>query len=149
MSQRRTLKPTLEEPALEQLRLGNPATRALPLLRCLARREYRRVVLPMDGTRQPGRGAAPAMNAVLGREQLRELIPHAGDMCLLERVIASSKQRHRVRGAVASHSPNIRCATTGSSSALHLAEYAAQAMAVHGALISRGGARPGLLAALA
>ncbi|HEY6125050.1 MAG TPA: hypothetical protein VIV63_10370, partial [Steroidobacteraceae bacterium] len=37
----------IEEPALEQLRLGNPATRALPLLRALAMRQFGQVVLPM------------------------------------------------------------------------------------------------------
>ena len=37
---------TLEDPALEALRLGNPATRALPLLRALARAECGRPVLP-------------------------------------------------------------------------------------------------------
>ncbi|HEY6125959.1 MAG TPA: beta-ketoacyl synthase chain length factor [Steroidobacteraceae bacterium] len=37
----------IEDPALEQLRLGNPATRALPLLRALAMRQFGQVVLPM------------------------------------------------------------------------------------------------------
>lgn len=38
---------TLGVDALEQLRLGNPAARALPLLRSLALRRFDRVVLPM------------------------------------------------------------------------------------------------------
>ncbi len=38
---------TLAETALESLRLGNPAARALPLLHRLARRSFGRVVLPM------------------------------------------------------------------------------------------------------
>lgn len=38
----------LDEPALEQLRIDNPAARALPLLRSLALRRFGRVVLPMS-----------------------------------------------------------------------------------------------------
>ena len=38
---------TLADAALERLRLGNPATRALPLLRSLAMRNFCRLVLPM------------------------------------------------------------------------------------------------------
>jgi hypothetical protein len=34
------------EPALENLRVGNPATRALPLLQRVARQESGRAVLP-------------------------------------------------------------------------------------------------------
>jgi hypothetical protein len=37
----------LGEHALERLRLGNPAARALPLLRALALRRFDRLVLPM------------------------------------------------------------------------------------------------------
>jgi len=44
----RDLEAVLAAPELDQLRLGNPATRALPLLRNLARREAGRVVLPMN-----------------------------------------------------------------------------------------------------
>ena len=40
----------LDDPALEQLRLGNPATRALPLLRLLALRKSGHVVLPLGPT---------------------------------------------------------------------------------------------------
>ena len=87
------------------------------------------------------------MNAELGREQLRELIPHAGDMCLLERVIAWSNEHIECAAQSHSHTAN-PLRHGGQLDALHLAEYAAQAMAVHGALISSGGARPGLLAAL-
>lgn len=38
---------TLHDAALESLRVGNPATRALPLLQRLARQDYGRVVLPL------------------------------------------------------------------------------------------------------
>jgi hypothetical protein len=37
----------LEEGALEQLRLGNPAARALPLMQALALQRFCSVVLPM------------------------------------------------------------------------------------------------------
>ena len=77
---------------------------------------------------------------------LADLIPHAGRMCLLERVVAHATQ-------------SIQCATRtqtdpdhplrrdGRLSALHLVEYAAQAMAAHGALLS-GGAQRGMLASV-
>lgn len=41
----------MSDPALERLRSGNPAMRALPLLRLLARRESANVVLPCSGGR--------------------------------------------------------------------------------------------------
>lgn len=49
----------LEEAALEALRLGNPATRALPLLRAFARRSVGQVVLPL----RPGTGLAVELRA--------------------------------------------------------------------------------------
>lgn len=87
------------------------------------------------------------MSGAAGRERLRELIPHAGEMCLLDGVIASSEQHiectalsHRVAA-----NPLRR---DGRLAALHLAEYAAQAMAAHGALLGGTCAQPGMLAAL-
>ena len=67
---------------------------------------------------------------------IRELIPHAGAMCLLDAVLAwddttlhaiserHAPATHPLRGAHGLH-------------AVHLAEYGAQAMAVHGALGAR------------
>lgn len=52
----RAAETTLDDAALESLRLGNPATRALPLLRQLARHDPGRVVLPLP---QPDGGSAP------------------------------------------------------------------------------------------
>jgi Beta-ketoacyl synthase, N-terminal domain len=49
----------LEDIALEQLRVGNPATRALPLLQSLALRRFGRVVLPMG----PGTALAVELRA--------------------------------------------------------------------------------------
>ena len=77
-----------------------------------------------------------------------ELVPHAGDMCLLDRVeqwddagVACASASHRR----ADH-PLRRDGVLG---AVHLIEYAAQASAVHAALASggdAGGARPRYLA---
>ena len=79
-----------------------------------------------------------------------QLIPHAGAMCLLDEVVERDATRLHARSA--SH----RCADNplradGMLHAVNLCEYAAQAMAVHGALRAReagGGARPGFLVAL-
>lgn len=65
--------------------------------------------------------------------ELRTLVPHAGAMCLLERIVGASDTGI----ACATHSH--RSATNplrrnGRLAALHLAEYGAQAMAAHGGL---------------
>ena len=78
--------------------------------------------------------------------ELRDLIPHAGAMCLLDRVIAHSE--HDIECAARSHlAPDHPLRRDGQLSALHLVEYAAQAMAAHGALRA-GGVRRGMLAAV-
>lgn len=80
-----------------------------------------------------------------------DLIPHAGDMCLLDGVLAWDDtsihatsvshvlDTHPLRGERGLH-------------AVHLAEYGAQAMAVHGALRARKqgdtAPRPGMLVSL-
>jgi predicted hotdog family 3-hydroxylacyl-ACP dehydratase len=81
------------------------------------------------------------LSAPLGRAEIARLIPHAGTMCLLEAVpfwdnttivcIASS---HRDAG-----NP---LANDGRLDALCGIEYAAQSMAVHGALAATAGRRP-------
>jgi predicted hotdog family 3-hydroxylacyl-ACP dehydratase len=82
----------------------------------------------------------------LNREQILELIPHAGSMCLLERVTAHSDLD--IECAALTHRRSEHpLRRDGQLAAVHLAEYAAQAMAVHGALRT-GGVRPGMLAAL-
>ena len=84
---------------------------------------------------------------VIDREVLVGLVPHAGNMCLLERVVGHDEQS--IQCAARSHrDPNHPLRRDGRLSALHLAEYAAQAMAVHGALAAGGKPRPGMLAAL-
>jgi len=84
------------------------------------------------------------------REDIAALIPHQGAMCLLERVIEWDA-RHIVLGTAthrAAANP-LRCA--GRLRAVHLCEYGAQAMAVHGSLSARAEGRaasPGFLVSL-
>jgi predicted hotdog family 3-hydroxylacyl-ACP dehydratase len=88
---------------------------------------------------------------MLPKSDWAHLIPHAGSMCLLDAVLAWDadtleaaseghlRPDHPLRGARGLH-------------AVHLAEYGAQAMAVHGALLARARgvetARPGMLVSL-
>jgi len=78
------------------------------------------------------------------------LIPHQGGMCLLERVLEFDETH--VRCATATHrDPDNPLRRDGRLSAVHLCEYGAQAMAVHGGLLARRAgvaARPGLLVSL-
>ena len=81
---------------------------------------------------------------------IRDLVPHAGSMCLLEDVVARDAERATViaRSHVSSENPLRR---EGRLSALCLCEYGAQAMAVHGALVARGSGQalaPGFLVSL-
>jgi predicted hotdog family 3-hydroxylacyl-ACP dehydratase len=73
----------------------------------------------------------------------RSLVPHAGGMCLLSRIVSAS-DRDIVCAATSHRSPDNPLRRAGRLAALHLAEYGAQAMAVHGGLSdptakSRGG----------
>lgn len=88
---------------------------------------------------------------MLPRSDWGHLIPHAGSMCLLDAVLAwdesnihamsegHARAGHPLRGGHGLH-------------AVHLAEYGAQVMAVHGALLARArgieAARPGMLVSL-
>jgi predicted hotdog family 3-hydroxylacyl-ACP dehydratase len=87
---------------------------------------------------------------MLSRDRIEAMIPHKGGMCLWDEVVEWDARRialradnHRdVRHPLRSHD-RLR--------AVHLCEYGAQAMAVHGGLraSARGGAaNPGLLVAL-
>jgi predicted hotdog family 3-hydroxylacyl-ACP dehydratase len=86
---------------------------------------------------------------VLNQDAIRELIPHRGSMCLLdtveywdaERVVCRTSQ-HR--------SPGNPLRANSRLSSIHGIEFAAQAMAVHGGLLSPKGAAPsaGLLVSL-
>ncbi len=83
----------------------------------------------------------------LDKGQLSALIPHTGSMCLLDTVeawtadsIRCTSQTHR--------DPANPLRRDDALSALHLAEYGAQAMAIHGALLAQGGPQAGMLGAL-
>jgi predicted hotdog family 3-hydroxylacyl-ACP dehydratase len=82
--------------------------------------------------------------------ELSKLVPHQGTMCLLERVMEWNDARITLQSA--SHrSTSNPLRTNGRLRAIHLCEYGAQAMAVHGALRSQGSGRrpqPGMLVSL-
>lgn len=88
--------------------------------------------------------------AIVGRDELCSLIPHAGSMCLLDEVIEWSEQGVVCRSETHLSSVNpLRCAD--GLSILQGIEYGAQAMAVHGGLLARerdSVTPPGYLAAL-
>lgn len=84
------------------------------------------------------------------REDILALVPHQHGMCLLDSVVAWDDARIHCRTASHLRSDNPLRAH-GRLRAIHLCEYGAQAMAVHGGLLAeRSGrrARPGLLVSL-
>jgi len=86
---------------------------------------------------------------VIDRAGIEALIPHAGSMCLLDRV--THWDAGSVRCTATSHQDQQNpLATDGILGAVCGVEYAAQAMAVHGGLTGAVGARPrgGYLASL-
>lgn len=79
----------------------------------------------------------------LDRNWIAARIPHQGDMCLLERVEEWDEQR--IRCIASSHrTPDNPLRAHGRLAAACGIEYAAQAMAVHGALLAPQQARPRL-----
>lgn len=78
---------------------------------------------------------------MLNRDWIAAHIPHQGNMCLLERVLEWAPE-HIVCEATSHTEANHPLRANGQLSAVHGIEYAAQAMAVHGALLARGGERP-------
>ena len=87
---------------------------------------------------------------MLPKAEWAHLIPHKGTMCLLDEVVEWDATRLHARSA--SHQrPDHPLRADGMLHAVNLCEYAAQAMAVHGALrecASGAAARPGFLVAL-
>ena len=63
----------------------------------------------------------------------RLLVPHAGAMCLLARIVRAN-EREIVCAATSHRASDNPLRRAGRLAALHLAEYGAQAMAVHGGL---------------
>jgi predicted hotdog family 3-hydroxylacyl-ACP dehydratase len=87
---------------------------------------------------------------MLSRDVILGLVPHQGSMCLLDEVISwdAARIHCRSRSHLAVDHP-LRLG--GRLHAVHLCEYGAQAMAVHGGLLARQAgsrARPGLLVSL-
>lgn len=82
--------------------------------------------------------------------RIAALIPHAGTMCLLERI--EHWDDTSVTLATATHrNPDHPLAGRSGLRAIHLCEYGAQAMAVHGGLTAQARgerAQPGLLVSL-
>ncbi|MBQ4855036.1 phosphotransferase [Rhodanobacter sp. B2A1Ga4] len=88
---------------------------------------------------------------MLDKTDWAQLIPHAGTMCLLDAVLAWDERTIHATSASHARADNPLRGEHGLH-AVHLAEYGAQAMAVHGALLARAhgsvGARPGRLVSL-
>ena len=87
---------------------------------------------------------------ILPKSDWSALIPHSGAMCLLDEVVAwdADSLHARTRSHARSDNP---LRSDGRLRALHLAEYGAQAMAVHGGLRARAQgavAAPGYLVSL-
>ena len=87
---------------------------------------------------------------MIDRDVIESLIPHTGAMCLLDRVLDWSSES--ITLATQTHrSLTNPLRAGGRLRALHLCEYGAQAMAVHGGLIARAAgktAQPGFLVSL-
>lgn len=88
---------------------------------------------------------------MLPKSDWAPLIPHAGRMCLLDDVLSWDAQS--IHAATVGHrSPDNPLRGEGGLHAVNLAEYGAQAMAVHGGLLARSRGsetvRPGRLVSL-
>ena len=87
---------------------------------------------------------------MLGREEIMQLVPHQGGMCLWDEVLAWSATDITLR-AFNHRDPGHPLRSDDRLRAIHLCEYGAQAMAVHGGLRARqrgGAVVPGVLVAL-
>lgn len=77
--------------------------------------------------------------------EIESLVPHAGSMCLLDTVSAWDSSQI-VCTATRHVAPDHPLRRDGALAAVHLAEYGAQAAAVHGALLAGGRPQPGFVA---
>lgn len=82
-----------------------------------------------------------------GQPAVSSLIPHHGSMCLLDRIVEWDERRV-VLETDTHRSPANPLRVADKLRAVHLCEYGAQAMAVHGALRAGATAEPGMLVAL-
>jgi predicted hotdog family 3-hydroxylacyl-ACP dehydratase len=73
---------------------------------------------------------------ILVKSDIEAMIPHAGGMCLLEQVISFTDEEIvcRTKSHLNADNP---LKTDGKLSKMHLIEYGAQAIAVHGGLLER------------
>ena len=86
----------------------------------------------------------------LTHADIEALVPHKHAMCLWDEVLDWDAQRIHLR-ATNHRDPDHPLRSDGRLRALHLCEYGAQAMAVHGGLLAReagGTAKAGMLVAL-
>ncbi|WP_186760098.1 phosphotransferase [Luteimonas wenzhouensis] len=86
----------------------------------------------------------------IDRATIEALVPHKHAMCLWDEVLDWDAGRIRLR-ATSHRDPAHPLRGAGGLRAVHLCEYGAQAMAVHGGLLAReagGVAPPGMLVAL-
>ena len=87
---------------------------------------------------------------ITGRERIAALIPHQGGMCLWQQVVDWDEHGIQLRSGSHRDADN-PLRSHGGLRAVHLCEYGAQAMAVHGGLLASaagGAALPGVLVAL-
>jgi predicted hotdog family 3-hydroxylacyl-ACP dehydratase len=81
------------------------------------------------------------MNASLGRDWIAARIPHSGAMCLLDAIV--SWDAEHVRCIATSHLlTDNPLRSKGRLASVCAVEYAAQAMAAHGALVAGNAAKP-------
>ena len=83
----------------------------------------------------------------LGRDWIATHLPHRDAMCLLDGVLAWD-ERHVVCRAISHREALNPLRVAQQLPAACGIEYGAQAMAVHGALLTRGRLRPGMLASV-
>ncbi|MCK7592367.1 phosphotransferase [Pseudomarimonas salicorniae] len=87
---------------------------------------------------------------MIDRDAILAMIPHQGSMCLLDRVLDWNDERIHCQSE-AHLRANLPLRSGGRLRGVHLCEFGAQSMAVHGGLLARasgGRAQPGLLVAL-
>ena len=73
---------------------------------------------------------------MLERSEIAALIPHSGSMCLVDRVLSWGDDMIRC-SSDSHHRSDHPLRRNGRLGAVHLVEYAVQAMAIHGALLAR------------
>ena len=88
---------------------------------------------------------------MIGREQILAMVPHQGAMCLWDKVVLWDERCIVLRAGNHRDPAHPLRGADGRLRGVHLCEYGAQAMAVHGGLRARAtgaSAKPGFLVAL-